>query len=183
MNLVSNSCVGAYLMRDYYKYQYNNPFCWSFILVDDFVTLMKDWDNINFMNHELKKCGKKLEDGFKTIIDGKITLLWYHYKFSPKFKKPTTKGIDVYYDHIWEYIIKKYEERTRRMLALKEKPIFIFADSYNYDIEGSIESRREKFESVKNDYQKFFFDSDALDIHRSNPKMANAVYEYIKDKI
>lgn len=183
MNLVSNSCVGAYLMRDHYRYQYNNPFCWSFILVDDFVTLMKEWDNIDFMNYTVDKCGKKLEDGFKTVIDGKVTLLWYHYKFSPKFARPTTKGINVFYNRIWEYISEKYEERTRRMLAAKEDPVFIFADSYNYKIEGTIESRWAKFDSADIKYKKFFFDSDALNIKESNPKMANAVYEHIKDRL
>lgn len=183
MNIVSNSCIGAYLMRDYYKYQYNNPFCWSFILVDDFITLMNEWDNIDFMNYTLEKRGKKLEEGFKTVIDSKVTLLWYHYLFSTKYNKPTTKNIDVFSNHIWEYIIEKYEERTKRMLAAKEKPIFIFADSYNYACEGTIEERRKKFESSTTPYQKFFFDSNVYGIHRDNKYFTKIVYEEIKNKI
>jgi uncharacterized protein (DUF1919 family) len=183
MNIVSNSCIGAYLMRDYYKYQYNNPFCWTFILVDDFVTLMNEWDNINFMKYTLEKRGKRLEDGFKTIIDGKVTLLWYHYLFSMKYNKPTTKGINVFSDKIWEYIIEKYEERTKRMLAANEKPIFIFADSYNYKCEGPIEERRKKIEGSTTPYKKFFFDSNDYNYHNDNKGFTKAVYEVIKDKI
>ena len=41
MNIISDSCIGAYLYRDCFKIGYNNPFCWSIIGLYSFCKLSK----------------------------------------------------------------------------------------------------------------------------------------------
>ena len=40
MNLVGNSCVSAFIMRDCLKKEFNNPFCWAIIDFDSMYNLI-----------------------------------------------------------------------------------------------------------------------------------------------
>lgn len=86
--------------------------------------LVKYWDEIDFTNYELVK-----DDNwnFSINVDNKVKIQYVHYKFSPKYSKPTKVDVDIFYNKIWEYITDKYNSRVNRMLKSKEDPIFIFA--------------------------------------------------------
>lgn len=81
MNIISNSCLGSYITRDYLKTKYNNPFCWSVIDDNSICTLINDYYNINFKNYELTKDNNW---NFYLTIDNKIKVWYVHYKFSEK---------------------------------------------------------------------------------------------------
>ena len=121
MNIISNTCLGALL---YHKINqtYQNPFCWNVIDYNSFYYLIDNYNKINFNNYELKKDNNW---NFYILIDKKIKIQYVHYRFKKDENKKINRGINVYWNKIWEYIVKKYEERLKRMLLTKEKPIFI----------------------------------------------------------
>ena len=126
MNLISNTCTGVLVYKDYLKIEYNNPFCWNFIDDINYYNLIKNFEKLNFNNYELIKT----EDWkFYIKIDNLVTIYYPHYKFSKDYNKITTINDDIYYNKIWEYIVEKYEIRTKRMLQLNENPIFIVGSS------------------------------------------------------
>ncbi len=136
MNIIANSCVGAFLTRDYLKEEFSNPFVWSYIDNKSFYNLIKNYDNINWFNYELIKDNNW---NFSIIIDKQIKVDYPHYKFDINATKLTyfdedKQNRNVYSNKIWEYIIEKYEERTKRMLNKNEKPLFLLATCYDFNI-------------------------------------------------
>lgn len=128
MNIIANSCVGGFIYKNELKCPFKNPFIWNIIDFNSMVYLIKNFEKINFKNYELKK---DKNWNFSIVIDGHVTVQYVHYKFDPKAEKPYIKYIDLYSNRIWEIIVKKYEERTERMLNLHEKPIFLFANWFD----------------------------------------------------
>ena len=133
MNIISNSCVGGFLMRDHFKQEYSNPFIWSYIDTKSFYNLIKNFDTLDWFNYELIKDDKW---NFSLIIDNQVKVEYPHYHFDKNATVPTVeKGPlhrDVYYNRIWEYITEKYTNRVNRMLSSNEKPIFILGTKYDY---------------------------------------------------
>ena len=136
MNIISNTCIGSYIQRDCLKQKYSNPFCWNIIKAPEMIKLIKHWDSINFQNYEIVK-DKNWR--FSVIIDGLVKVDFVHYLFSANDDVPRKRGVEIFYNKIWEYIAEKYEERTKRMLELKEDPIFIIGTSYPYDFYSEAE--------------------------------------------
>lgn len=128
MNVIGNSCVGAYIYKNHLKKNYENPFTWALVDFDSMLYLIKNYDKIDFNKFKLVK-----DDNwnFSIIVDGHVKINYIHYKLDRTAKTPTTKKVDVFYCKIWEYIVLKYLERTKRMLCLKEKPLFIFANWFD----------------------------------------------------
>lgn len=124
MNIISNSCLGSYITRDYLKTKYNNPFCWSVIDDNSICTLINDYYNINFKNYELTKDNNW---NFYLTIDNKIKVWYVHYKFSEKDTMIRKNDVDVFYNKIWEYIIDCYNKRIIRMI---ETPVFVLGSSW-----------------------------------------------------
>ena len=128
MNIICNSCVGGFLYKNELKCEFKNPFIWNIIDFNSMLFLVKNYDKINFNNFELKK---DKNWNFSIIIDNHITIQYVHYKFDAKANKPYIKYIDLYSNKIWEIIVNKYEERTKRMINENKKPIFIFANWFD----------------------------------------------------
>jgi len=128
MNLISNTCLSALLTKDSIKQEYENPFCWNVIDFNSMYYLIKNFENINFNNFDLTKDDKW---NFTLVIDNNIKVKYVHYLFDKNAKQIITKGPNVYYCKIWEYIIKKYIERTERMLKIQNKPIFIIGSIHH----------------------------------------------------
>jgi uncharacterized protein (DUF1919 family) len=55
MNIISNNCFGGYIYKNVLKEQYSTPFIWNRIYNNDLITLLKNFNKINFNNIELKK--------------------------------------------------------------------------------------------------------------------------------
>ena len=129
MNIISNTCLSAILQRDQIKQEYENPFCWNLIDFNSMYYLIKNFETINFNNIELTK-NNKWE--FSLIIDKNVRVQYVHYKFNINENKLVKKGSDMIWNRIWEYIIEKYNERKNRMLAKKNKPVFIIGSIHRW---------------------------------------------------
>lgn len=126
MNLIANNCVGA---RIYERsgVQFNNPFTWCIINFNDYINLIKNFNNINFYNIkvslELYKNHSK-----KSIIcelEHNIKLHYIHYVYDNCSTHKNENGVDVYSKTIIKYFTDLYYRRLDRMDTLKEQPTFI----------------------------------------------------------
>lgn len=122
MNLISHNCLAGNIYKNHLKEEFNNPFIWTVIDFNSMLYLIQNWNKINFKNYELIK---DEQWNFSIIIDNKVKVQYVHYKFNPNCKTPRLDNVgSIHYYKIWEYIIQKYEERTKRMLEKNENPIF-----------------------------------------------------------
>lgn len=133
INLVSSSCVGAYLMRDYYKCEYQNPFAWTTILPHDMRELILNWDSLNWVDIDVKLSNNNLNKGtYPIIIINKLVCVRYvHIKFDPNARQPYTHMNDIWCNNIWEYAFNQYIKRLRRMLNNKLIPLFIWGGDWS----------------------------------------------------
>lgn len=121
-NIIAHNCVGA---RIYQKknLEYGNPFVWNVIPPDDFNYLYNHYNTINFKNIKLEK----IENDYKLLIDGKVSVYYVHYKYDDKVETPIVRnGIDIYSNKIEEYIMDCYFRRLERMW--NNPPLFIVTD-------------------------------------------------------
>ena len=113
-----------------------NPFTWIDLDFDSLYYLITNWENVKWNDYEINRVKHPYRNChlFEIIIENKVHLRYVHYLFDKTAKKPRTVGQDVKYCKIWEYIVQKFEERTKRMLERNEKPIFITEwEHMNYD--------------------------------------------------
>ena len=189
MNIISNSCIGGFLMRDYLKEKFNNPFIWSYIDNISFFNLIKNYENINWLNFELIK---DKNWNFCILVDNLVKINYPHYHFDPNANKITFFDDDnqhrnVYYNKIWEYIVEKYKTRTERMLKINVKPIFILASCYDglndlhqYDniIINKIDNLKTEFDiiMVSNNYKFKNKKCYTYKYSKNNIELANEIY-------
>lgn len=122
MNLISQNCLSGHLYKNHYKEEFGNPFIWTVIDFNSMLYLISHWGTIDFKNYELIKDNSW---NFSITIDNKVKVQYVHYKFNQSCKTPLLDNVgNIHYNKIWEYIIKKYEERLKRMYENKEEPIF-----------------------------------------------------------
>ena len=135
MLVISNNCCGGRLYQQT-NTKFNNPFIWMVSPYDSIYYTMINFDKINWNNIDFQKSNLR-PNTFIIKVDNNIDLHYVHYKFDPnaktlKVENKTDKEEqwigDVYYCKIWEFIYQKYEERTKRMLALNEEPCFLIRD-------------------------------------------------------
>lgn len=114
MNIISANCLGGHIYRDLLHVKYDNQFIWTRIDSDSFIYLLENYEKVNFDNFILTKESKQLEN-FRIIIADKIKIQFNHHRFDKNAVLPTIRNVDVYYNKIWEYIVEKYELRTKRL--------------------------------------------------------------------
>lgn len=167
MNIISNSCIGAYLYKQFLKKPFNNPFMWTVVDFDSFIYLIEHWKEINFKDYVLVKDNNW---NFSIIIEGKIKIQFVHYKFNSNYKTPTLDNLgNVLYCKIWEYIIEKYEERIERMKTQNEEPIFCVCN-FNTIYKDSIYTNEqlEKLSTYKN--VRILKGCEQLNIHEASKR-------------
>ena len=127
MNLIGNCCISNHL-ANLANEGNSNPFTWIDMDFNSLLYLITHWENINWKDYELsreKHPYYKNHNLYEIIIENKIHLKYVHYLFDKTATTLKTQPPNTYYCRIWEYIVQKYEERTKRMLARNEKPVFI----------------------------------------------------------
>lgn len=130
-----------------WKEEYKNPFIWHILLFNDMLNLIKQYNNIDFLNYELDK--SELKPGrlntFKLLVDNKITIHYPHYRFKADEPVPKIIHVDVYYNKIWEYVVEKYNTRVLRM---KEPPCFLIIDGHSSGIGNWCEYTKEQDKEI-----------------------------------
>ena len=124
MNLIGNTCVASFITTKCLNEQLSNPFTYAVLDFDSAYNLVKDYDNISWMEYELVKDENW---NFYIIIENKIKIWYGHYKFDKNANGIIVKKNDVFSNKIWEYIVDKYETRVKRMLENKNPPIIIIS--------------------------------------------------------
>ena len=126
MNLIGNCCISNHV-AELCGEGHTNPFTWVDLDFESMFHLMNHWDTINWSKIRLEEHQHPYWEGkiYWLIVDNKVTIRYVHYLFDPLAKSPSVVGADVRYHRIWEYIVDKYVERTKRMLALCNNPAFV----------------------------------------------------------
>lgn len=191
LKLISNSCVGGFIYRDNVRCAYQTPFIWNLIDFESMYYLIKNFQDINFKNYDIKK---NANWSFSIIIEDKIELKYIHYKFDKNANNIIYKDIDVYYNRIWEYIVDKYDKRLNVMLNNTSSPIFILANGYNRpetnltynqirllndckkNIICAVDKLYPEFTNIKQTLRNV-----GIDKYGANPRLAKKIYdEFIK---
>lgn len=121
MDFISHNCVSGRMYQQK-NIANGNPFVWCMITPDDFWYMYCNYDKINFNNIEIGKD----KSSIKITIDGKVSVLYPHYKYSRDCQNPTKKSeIDIFYNKIDEFVVEKYRTRLKRMVG---NPLFIVTD-------------------------------------------------------
>ena len=122
--MIGSSCVAAYWTRDLLKEQYSNPFCWCSVPAQSIIYLIEHYKSINYDNVRILPIENN-PHRYKLIIDGNVEVRYTHYVEDPSVNGLKTYCNDVISSNIKQYILDKYRERVKRMLASKDEPIFI----------------------------------------------------------
>ena len=140
MNLIGNFCIPAFLYRDYFKVNYQNPLMWTTIDPMNMRILIQEYDSIDFSKYEIDLIHNNKGDditGIKSPIvrfDNKFDAVYCHYfTHSPKHSNnPTIKnGVNVFSNEIVDYTKNHIDSRVKRMKEAGS-PIFIInAPLYN----------------------------------------------------
>lgn len=133
MFIISNNCCGGMMYR-LHKIQFNNPFMWAVVpyrgiqqMLDHFYDI--NWGRISLDESRLRK------KTYVITVDDRFPIHFVHYKLNVNVQTPTviTHGSnqdddwssDVEWNSIYRYVVDKYIERVKRMIALKEPPCFL----------------------------------------------------------
>lgn len=134
MNIVSNNCVGAWLYK-LNKIEFNNPFIWSSMSTDEFISLVKSYNSIDFNNviFSLEYFEKNSKQTVCVTLNKDIKIHYIHYVLDEKVTSPSFKSenneVDVLYCDILNYAKKKYFERIKN---INKNPIFVYSFNYQY---------------------------------------------------
>lgn len=192
LNLIGNSCIASWITNSNLKQKFINPFCWNIMDFNSAYNLVKNYETIDYSNYKLIKDNNW---NFSIIVDNLVTIQFVHYKFSPKYDKPTKIGEDIFYNKIWEYIIEKYEERIKRLLEEKAEPIFIFAcaksaenkrSSFTLEEQKKLEKLNSKYKIILSfdnmiNSDKFICISQTKNYKGNTIKMADEIYKKLKE--
>jgi uncharacterized protein (DUF1919 family) len=111
--IISNCCGGADIyIRNGVKF--TNPFVWSEVFESDLFKLIEHFEKLNFDNYDLERKENKI---FGVKVDDTFTIWFPHYKFDANCTVPTKIGFDTCYNKNYEYVLKKYIDRSKRMTS------------------------------------------------------------------
>lgn len=135
-SIICNNCLGARLYMEH-EYEFNNPFMWNCIEPDEFIKLIKTFNDINFNNPKFELVQKNNKTYVNAIIGDNINFNFIHYLYDESYDEPIKVNADILYKDILIYAKNKYFERLSRMLNNK---IFIFNTAHFLSDEHFIKS-------------------------------------------
>jgi len=108
MNIICNNCVGGRLY-EVNNEQFTNPFIWERIDHNDFIYLIKNFNNINFYNTSFKLEYYKSVNyqNVLCIVDNKVPIHFTHYVYDEFTDIPTKRDLDILYKDILSYCKEK----------------------------------------------------------------------------
>lgn len=138
-HIISNNCLAGFIYRDL-ELRNQHPFIWSTLLHNDYVTLMDEYDKIDFNNFNVvpTMLQDQIKNGsFTVLIDNnKLKVSYVHYHQDNECKEIVSQGNDLYYNKMQSYVDELYKRRVNRMLenGLKQ-PIFLLVKNNYYSID------------------------------------------------
>ncbi len=145
--IITNNCLGGYIYKINNKV-YDNPFIWSRLFVNSFNNLIKNFNELNFNNFQLKSTddllntyNNLLPHQFSIIIND-IRIIYRHIKYDANANEPIIKKInnftgDMYSKFPYKIVYDNYVRRLKRFNK-NDKCLFVFmndAPQYDNDIE------------------------------------------------
>ena len=163
MNIISNTCLGAYLMRDCFKEKFSNPFTWNIIDFKSFKNIIKYYSKLTNKNNILSAIEKEGHN-FPTlkIENLNIEIQYVHYKDAKCKEELTNNNINnIFLENCEEYALKKFNERIKR---INRNPIFIIQIQPNHKVSGNIEAFLKEFSNLKTKYKVIILHPTSIDI-------------------
>jgi hypothetical protein len=141
INLFTNNCLGAFTYQEM-KMEYNNPFMWSVVSIDDMVKLLNNYQNLDWFNIKCEKTTEKIKgwnNSYNILVDNCFRIYYIHYKYNEKCLTLTKhkNSVNKEYVHMGEYTTETYLRRVHRMIESKVPPMVYVSQSGN---EGWTES-------------------------------------------
>lgn len=137
-NIIASDCVGGYLYRDYLKKQYETPFIWTNLICEDYISLINNYDKINFENFQVNiaettRWENQLPQDTKVCyvrVDNCFNLYYTHHLYGnhDNIYLSTDDDNRYIYKNIVEFVAKRYAKQAKRMVTNNKPPLFILLD-------------------------------------------------------
>lgn len=137
--IICNNCLGARFYKEH-EYEFNNPFMWNCIELNEFIKLIKNLNNIDMSKPIFSLVKTETRHYVNAVIGDNINFNFIHYLYDEKQNEPIKIGADIIYKDILEYVKTKYFERLSRMP--KDK-IFIVNTAHYKSEEHFVNSKGE----------------------------------------
>lgn len=128
INLIGNSCVSSYIVRDFLNQQFINPFTWCTIKNSDISFIIDNYEKIDWYKYDIGFYKDKNNKCVHFYIDNSFSIYYLHYILSDK--ETQIDGVNVFSSKIFSVSEKKYTNRVERMLSCNKKPTFLIGGSY-----------------------------------------------------
>ena len=130
--VISSNCISGFWYRDIVKQEYEIPFIWSIVKLSDMLTVIRDFDTINFGNAVavMSRGELKRNDGdewVKVVVEGKINVYFVHFKEDKSLEKDVKIGLSVFSPNVLEYTVKTWKRRSSR-IPYRKKRVWVFWD-------------------------------------------------------
>ncbi len=138
--VISSNCISGFWYRDVVKKEYEIPFIWSIVRLSDMLTLIREFDTINFENSVavMSKGELKRNDGdewVKVIVDGKINVYFVHFKEDKELDKEVKVGINVFSPDVLAYTEQAWKRRSSRIPYGKKRVWVFWDDAINTNVD------------------------------------------------
>lgn len=163
MNIVSNTCIGAYITRDIIKEPYQNPFQWNIIDYSSLKLLIENWNIIK--SFDVKATIQKGNDYPTVILNDAIKIDYVHIKLKSKKSLKNRNDVFIDDDKIIDYTLNKFKERLQR---LKEEPLFIIQNQPKHNITGDKNKLINFYNTVKTYFPIIILTDDESIVSKNN---------------
>ena len=174
MNIIANNCVGGRLYQ-VRNTKFQNPFVWTRIVHDQFIYLIKNYDNIDWTHPSFGLNNIKSPNYMNAYckVNDKLSLHYTHYVYDENEHEPTKIGLDVKYDKIIDYTKEKYWKRLEKMKKAG-RPIYIYSFNAFADTNERYFSRIKDLFDLKPDIYVIAFKSKQITFEL--PKHIKPIY-------
>lgn len=135
INLFTNNCLGAFTYQKL-NLEYNNPFIWSVVTIEDMIKLLNHYHNIDWLNIKCEKTTEQIKgwnNSYNILVDNCFKIYYIHYKYNANCPTLTTykNSVNKEYVHMDEYTTATYLRRVNRMLESQLPPMVYVSQSGN----------------------------------------------------
>lgn len=163
MNIISNTCLGAYITRDFVKEIYQNPFQWNIIDYASMKNLIENYDSLHEMFYTAKI--EKDTDFVSLYLANKILIQYVHIKPLSKSTVKNQNDIFIEDNHIIDYTLNKFKMRISRC---HEDPFFILHFQPHHPISGNRTELLKFYNTIESKYPIIIITDDKNVVSKDN---------------